>query len=398
MISTLQRRAASEEGAVLIHVAVAILALMGMLVYVFDFGIVWVSRGQAQNAADAGALSGALARAFDDPADPPVADGIADTSGRQAVLANNVWSEDPGVNMSWACPAGVVGRCSRADVYRNGEFASATLPTIFGPVLGIVSHGVRATATAVVSVGNSTMCMRPFSVADRWVEIAGAANAYDRWIKVGGSAVELDPHDIYNPGTGWAVPADVGAEQILKGGNNPNSDVGAIMPGWFLPVQLPLPGGGFTTGGDDYSEAIATCIRSRVTVGQYLPMENGAKVGPTGQGVEDLIALDPDATFNPATKKVEDSCAPTCAPISPRIVPLAVFDTNDFQWRRASGDWTVCPGGGRCVKVVKILGYFVSHMSGQDVVGYLMTMPGEFAADAPIPAGGDFLLNIRLVR
>jgi hypothetical protein len=50
------------------------------------------------------------------------------------------------------------------------------------------------------------------------------------------------------------------------------------------------------------------------------------------------------------------------------------------------------------VKVVKILGYFVSHMNGQDVVGYLMTMPGEFDADAPIPAGGNFLLNIRLVR
>ncbi len=184
MTSTSQRLAASETGAVFIHVAIAIFALMGMMVYVFDFGIVWVSRGQAQNAADAGALSGALARAFDDFDDPPVADGIADMSGRLAVLANNVWAQAPGVNMSWACPTGVVGRCARADVYRNGEFASANLPVIFGPVLGITTHGVRATATAVVSVANSTNCMRPFSVADRWLEVLGTTpDVYDHWEK-----------------------------------------------------------------------------------------------------------------------------------------------------------------------------------------------------------------------
>ena len=56
------------------------------------------------------------------------------------------------------------------------------------------------------------------------------------------------------------VPGDVGTEQILKGGNNPNSDVGAITPGWFLPVNLPQPGGGFTSGGDDYRDAIANCV------------------------------------------------------------------------------------------------------------------------------------------
>ncbi len=61
-------------------------------------------------------------------------------------------------------------------------------------------------------------------------------------------------------------------------------------------------------------------------------------------------------------------------------MPISVFDTEEFNHRQATGDWTACPGGGKCIKVVKILGYFVSHMSGQDVVGYLMTMPGEFVA------------------
>ena len=208
----------------------------------------WVSRGQAQNAADAGALSAALARAFDDFDDPPVADGVADMAGRLAVQSNDVWTQTPGVNMSWTCPTGVVGRCARADVYRNGEFASTNLPVIFGPVLGITSHGVRATATAVVSVANSTNCMRPFSVADRWIDDAGAVDEYDHWEKDGGGYVELDPNDIYNPGTGWTIPADIGAEQILKGGNNPNSDTDPILPGWILPVRLPDGNGGYISG------------------------------------------------------------------------------------------------------------------------------------------------------
>ena len=398
MTSTSQRLVASEKGAVFIHVGIALFALMGMLVYVFDFGIVWVSRGQAQNAADAGALSAALARAFDDFDDPPAADGVADMSGRLAVLANNVWAEAPGVNMSWTCPTGVIGRCARADVYRNGEFSSSNLPVIFGPVLGITSHGVRATATAVVSVANSTKCMRPFSVADRWIHAAGEMDEYDHWEKDGGGFIELDPHDMYTPGTGWTIPEDIGVEQTLKGGNNPNSDTDPINPGWMLPVRLPDGAGGYISGADDYRRAIWDCIGAPVSIGQYLPLENGVMTGPTGQGVDDLIALDPDATFNTTTKVIDDSCAPGCGPQSPRIVPIAVWDTDDFNRRQAQNEWGDCPGGGKCVKVVKILGYFVSHMSGGDVVGYLMTLPGDFVAGAGMPPGDSFLINIRLVR
>ena len=374
---------------------------MGMLVYVFDFGIVWVSRGQAQNAADAGALSGALARAFDDFDDPPVADGVADMSRaaggavQQRLDCRLLASTCRGpARPAWS------GDCARADVYRNGEFASANLPVIFGPVLGITSHGVRATATAVVSVANSTNCMRPFSVADRWIHSAGAT-----WTntttgrRTAAAAVELDPKDIYNPGTGWTIPGDIGVEQILKGGNNPNSDTDPINPGWMLPVRLPDGNGGYVSGGDDYRDAIGHCIGAPVTIGDYLPLENGVMNGPTNQGVDDLIALDPDATFNTTTKMVEDSCAPGCGPQSPRIVPIAVWTpTSSTAGSAAERLGRRAPAGGKCVKVVKILGYFVSHMSGGDVVGYLMTLPGEFVAGGGMPPGDSFLINIRLVR
>ena len=244
----------------------------------------------------------------------------------------------------------------------------------------------------MVSVANSTNCMRPFSVADRWIQTLGTVDHYDHWDKVGNDAVELDPHDIYNPGLGWTIPGDIGAEQILKGGNNPNSDSDEIHSRLDrCRFVCRTAAGGYVSGGDDYRDAIGHCIGNPVTIGDYLPLENGVMNGPTNQGIDDLIALDPDATFNTTTKMVEGSCAPGCGPQSPRIVPIAVFDIEEFNYRRAAGDWTACPGGGKCVQVVKILGYFVSHMSGGDVVGYLMTLPGEFVAGGGMPPGDSFL-------
>ena len=118
----------------LIQVAISILMLMGFTVFVVDYGIVWVSRAQAQNAADAGALSGGLARRYDDKVTTPATNGTAWMSAVQVANENLVWGQQGIVQPSWACPTGWTGyRCTRVDVYRNGENGSATLPVFFGP-------------------------------------------------------------------------------------------------------------------------------------------------------------------------------------------------------------------------------------------------------------------------
>ena len=53
-------RLKSERGAVFVQVGLAVLVLMAFNVFVIDYGIMWVGRHQAQNAADAGALAGAI--------------------------------------------------------------------------------------------------------------------------------------------------------------------------------------------------------------------------------------------------------------------------------------------------------------------------------------------------
>src|SRR5438093_12680087 len=113
---------ASERGAVLVQTAVAALVLVGFGTFVVDYGILWTGRHQAQNAADAGAMAGALARAYEDFDDPPAAGGVADRTATQVAATNQVWGA-PAVAFASVedCPPDVVNsrRCVRVKVFRN---------------------------------------------------------------------------------------------------------------------------------------------------------------------------------------------------------------------------------------------------------------------------------------
>jgi hypothetical protein len=133
-------------------------------------------------------------------------------------------------------------------------------------------------------------------------------------------------------------------------------------------------------------------------VGDEIPVEPGNMIGPTAQGVADLIALDPGATFNQVTKRVEGSCAltgncPDGLPHghSPRIVALPVFDTAAYEDGRQSGRVTI--------RVVNILGFFIDRIQGNDVHGFLVTVPALFSAsDGALSNASAFAVVIVLVR
>jgi Flp pilus assembly protein TadG len=65
-METFRIRGSSETGAMLVHVAVALLGLMAVSAFAVDFGVFWLSRRAAQNSADAAAMAGAIALAYDD--------------------------------------------------------------------------------------------------------------------------------------------------------------------------------------------------------------------------------------------------------------------------------------------------------------------------------------------
>ena len=139
----------------------------------------WVSRRQAQNVADAGALAGALAMIFDG-GSPLVVNQAA-----QHWAANNpIWGQGNSalnveVTLSSSTvnipPCGAVNGCVRVDVMRNmpdraGVLRGNALPTYFAQLVGRSDQGVRATATAETAAGNQIKCMLPFAVADRWAD------------------------------------------------------------------------------------------------------------------------------------------------------------------------------------------------------------------------------------
>lgn len=372
-----------ERGAALIQVTVAILGLLAFTIFVIDYGVVWVARTQAQNAADAAALAGAVSLAYEDDA------GHATATARaiQVAAQNPIWGEAPVVlasDVSYpTCPDGT-DTCVRVDVYRTPDRGTA-LPSFFGPLLGITNQRVRATATAQAALANASDCLKPWAVPDKWVEInPDPAVPQDPW----NSDYEynvVDRHgdpianpDFYSPptptdpGTGFTVAVDYGTQLRLKPGNPHDS----ITPGWFLAVDLPMAGGGPATGGQRYRTNIAQCNGLPVPIGSTLTNEPGNMIGPTAQGVRDLVALDPLASWTGGESgHVTGGCmsAGTCT-LSPRMVALPIFNVDTYLTGRASGRTDIV--------IVNILGFFIEGLEGNDVLGRLTHYPGTLTPGA----------------
>ena len=410
----------SERGAVLLHVAISILVLIGLLTFVADWGVMWVARGQAQNSADAGALAGAVAMAFDPNGWTNRNDtGPAKQAARRLALDNEVFGISPDVVMATdvtftnapadMCPAdanGLTG-CIRVDVYRN-QARSNALPSIFGQIFGLTGHGVRATATARVAIADSSDCLKPWAIPDKWLDnydVNPPMNENppqwtedDEFETVDRRGNPLPNPDVYRPptdpggGTGFHAtlpPAgDIGTRVVLKTGS-PSS---ALAPGVFHPVRIPRYDGG-SQGGNDYRDNIASCAGVPIGINDVLQSENGNMIGPTRQGVQDLIAQDPNARWDMATNSVINSCQtanPSCGR-SPRIVAVPVFNTQLYYDTNRQGLPTF--------RIVNILGFFIDQMQGNDVVGWLTEVPGLVrAATAPIDPSASFLVQVQLIR
>ena len=131
-----------ERGAVLLHVAVAMIVLIAFITFVVDYGVMWVGRRQAQNAADAGALAGAIALAFDNWSNRTDS-GPAKTFAYQATQQNWIWGKAPAVSITNdvtfpTVPADQCAdtSCVRVNVYRNVP-AGNPLPVLFGGAIGL---------------------------------------------------------------------------------------------------------------------------------------------------------------------------------------------------------------------------------------------------------------------
>ena len=394
-----ERLVACQQGAVLVQASLILVLLLGFCAFVVDFGVFWMSRGQAQNAADAGAMAGAIARAYD--ADDVNPGGSVEQSAAAVVAANPVWFDAPASAVSFQCPAGSpAARCVRVDVFRDGTNSSDALPMIFGPVINISTQGVRATATAGVAPGNATTCMKPLAIPDKWVENTpmpsswSADDAFEKYFESGPNAGDpLLIHDDYaapddaGPGSGLTFASDLGLPMTLSFAN-PNSSP-TISPGLLLPLVLP---------GTSFALNLAGCNGRLSTIGQSVRTGSPSDQTAITDGFTSLLASDPGATWDASTNTVQGSCAPECAPVSPRLLALAVFDPDAYQQMRATDSWCSELGGDRCIRIANIIGFFLDSLVGGNATGYVARYPGLMVSPPSISTASSFLPAVTLVR
>jgi hypothetical protein len=173
------------------------------------------------------------------------------------------------------------------------------------------SVDVSACATAEIAIGNTASCLKPWALPDAFND-ANGNGVYDTG--------EYYEKGVTSYGTNYRNNGfDVGVSLIVKQGS-PGS---AIAPGQFFPIDLPIQGSP-DTGGDRYRDNITSCNSGSVSIGDTLSTENGNMVGPTKQGVRDLIAQDPGAQWDSANNQIMGSSYGATG--SPRIIRVPFFD------------------------------------------------------------------------
>jgi Putative Flp pilus-assembly TadE/G-like len=405
----------NERGAVLVHVAVVLVGLIAFTAFAFDYGVMFVSRREAQNAADAGALAAATSLTFANAPDQATARAWAtaaavDMGGRNAVWGTTPDIQDGDVTYP-ACPPGAPGvpdTCVRVNVFRTtyeGRTGggSSPLPTFFANLVGVNEQGVRATATAqmLAAVGTAD-CVKPWGLPDKWIENLAPTEEFNRYYTTGPNRGEIIPGttDVYDPAQGYMVDANDDGVPDAKGtlvrlytGGSGNDN---LQPGFFQPVVI-VPG---CTGASCYQDAIEGCATTPIVPGMTLQPEPGRMVGPTGHGFENLIAQDPDARWNTSTQSPEGGCmaARTCGR-SPRWIAVPIFDVDAYDRARLANDPD--PGGGRngVINVVGVIGLWLEEVRpGNDIMAYITHYPTLSLTGGPVNDPGAFARMVILVR
>jgi len=380
--------ARSDRGAILIHVAVGLVGLFLFTGFVVDYGTFWVARGQAQNAADGGALAGAVARLYDDTTNPPASTttGKVPESVYASMAGSPVWGVAPPqntVNISYTCPDGVTTTCVAVDVYRDGTNNSSTLPTFFLRLININSQGTKAHAVAWAVAANGTGCLRPWFLPT--------------------------PPGLVTPGS-YGLQVQLHENQAADGSSTPSGyqqlDVGA--------------------GGKDIRSAIESCLSGAALNGGYavnqtVDTEPGGKQGPEAQGVQQLFDWDPGAVVSGTgdNTTVSGGCAETnsgCScpgntnsycpngpKVSPRVAVVAMCDPAQ----------ATCNSNGQSngqITITNFLAFFITGCNGVanqckqgggnlEIDATLISTTGMVFATGgnPLP-GTSFLKTVTLIR
>jgi hypothetical protein len=343
------------------------------------------ARSQAQNAADAGALAGAVAlvsNSYTDrsPSGPAVRSALL-TARENAVIRGTVAVEPSDV--TFPVGSGGLNNRVRVQVFRTAERESA-IPTLLGRFFGVPTVDVTAAATAEASPANAATCVKPFTIPDRWIERHTPPwdSENDTFEAVDKSGKPLANADTYIPAnlpgyTGYNAERDRGMRIRLKADNSTK-----VAPSFYNPWRI-----GASNGADDYAENISECNTAVIPIGSPMPAEPGNMVGPTQQGVRELLDKDPGAYWDDVCNCVKGSAHGK----SPRVAIIPVYDPVYYEMGKQNST-------NASLKIANYIGFFLEGMEGGEVIGRITPVAGLLVGSAgPAPAGA-FPMVIRLVQ
>ncbi|HEU4647488.1 MAG TPA: pilus assembly protein TadG-related protein [Gemmatimonadales bacterium] len=379
-----QEMLTNERGGTIAFVAVSMVALLSMMALAIDLAMLHKARNEAQRAAEAASLAGASA--FQDVTGSAQIDsaearalrlasanfinGIAvDVSGATRATANKITT----VTTAEATVVIIPDTAKvRTYVRRQG------IGTWFARIFGKNSMGVQAKAAAWASPATEvSKCVKPFAVPDFYYNPSDKDQIWDpneTWVFDPAKGSVYNPYDPNasannfpwggagvsstqqtglgsNFRNGWGAAgdralADYGRQFMIKAQDPSKSITAPFFYLWRYPGDA---------GGDDIRKNICgpacggTCSSAQVNTPYRI--EPGNKLGPTKQGVEDLIALDPNARWVPpqydgsgnlvpGTGLVTGSNAPNWVD-SPRVIVVGFFDPNQVRGGQGPGNLNI---------------------------------------------------------
>ena len=373
-----------ERGMSFVFVGAGFMAFMAATTIAIDVGMFMTARSQAQNAADAGALAGAIALAYDDP-DDQSASGPAVQNAITAAQLNQVINQTVDVDPDDVTfPVGPNGEPRvRVNVFRTSERGNP-VATLIGQAFGLYDVDIAATATAEASLANAMSCVKPFTIPDKWEEYTDPPWTGDSEFQVfGPGGSELSNPDVYvndpenrETYTGYNAHRDKGMRLMIRAG------IGSqIQPSFYYSYAM-----GDFEGGDDYRWNIENCNTTIMGFGEDLLMEPGSMTGPTNQGVDALIAKDPYAYWDELDNRVVTTMNP-----SPRVTVIPVYDPMHYEIGKQNGRTAD-------LRVANYIGFFIEYRNGNNVYGRITPVSGIYSGSAgPAPATA-FPIVIRLVE
>jgi hypothetical protein len=372
----------------LVLVGAGFMSFLAATTIAIDVGMFMTARSQAQNAADAGAHAGAVALVRNSYTDRSTS-GPAVQSAVHTAIDNKVLGTSPSVlttDVSFPLdPNGIADRV-RVNVYRTTA-RNNPVPTLLGSLFGVANVNISASAIAEAAPANAMTCVKPFTIPDRWIENRNppwtTSSTFDRYYTNGNNQgqVMTPTADIYYPAgsgqySGYDPINDKGLQLTIRAGTGNNIEP-TMYFSWSMPASM---------GASDYSTNISGCNTTVVHFGDPMTQEPGNMVGPTNQGVDLLLAQDPNAYWDTVNNMVHTTMSP-----SPRTVPIPLFDPDYYQSQ-------ITQGRNATLKVANWIGFFIEGRNGNDVYGRITPVTGVLDPNAGPAPEGTFPRVIRIVQ